>query len=92
MYHKLKSPDFIAQQQKDKTGSNNHMSKSVYLYKKIQNEYILVSKFDTIISVAKFIGCSKTTISRYCKTGAIYYPPGRREIKKEGFLFTFIKI
>lgn len=87
MYGKPKSAEFIAHQNKDKTGSNNHMSKKVYVYNYINKENIYFKEFDTIISVAKYLGCSKTTISKYCREGKIYYP---KNLNNQGFFFSFI--
>lgn len=85
----LRRREFIAQQHKDKTESLNHMSKKVFVYKFIYNEYFFLKEFETIQSVARFIGCSKTTISRYCKTGKIYY---YNNIFTEGYFFSFFKL
>lgn len=40
MYGKPKSPEYLAHQNKDKTGFKNHMSKKVYVYNYINNENI----------------------------------------------------
>lgn len=40
LYGKPKSPEFLAYQNKDRTGSNNHMSKKVYVYNYINNQKI----------------------------------------------------
>ena len=73
LYGKPKSPEFIAQQYRDRTGSNIYMSKKVYVYYHINNKNIFFKELDTIISVARYLDCSETTISRHCHKGTIYY-------------------
>lgn len=63
------------------------MSKKVYVYNYINNENIFFKEFNTILSVAKYLGCSKTTISKYCRKGKIYYP---NKLNNKGYFFSFI--
>lgn len=67
LYKKPKSPEFLAQQQKNRKGSLNHNSKKVFVYLVKQENLQFFKEFETIISVADFLGCSKTTVSKYCR-------------------------
>lgn len=69
MYGKQFSPEFVAQQNKNKVGNNNHMSKAIQLINLESNQIIYC---ESQTEAGKFLGSkSKMPIQRAIKKNAI---------------------